>query len=462
MIVRSIFFRQLLSHMAVIVFMALTLSCSVLYFVYQGNLVEREGDLVVRVNNIAAFFMEDLKSGYIPDTREWQLASDAVGAVLWLEDDSGQIIQGLRPNYLKPESYNVSKSLTNPKSQIVLSSEIQNAVIVSVPVTIKEKPGQIIAYYTSESILHLILGRVARFIFFPFSIGIVAAFLLAMLLSRKLTQSIADIASAAKRFSAGYYASRTHTTGNDEIGALGKTFNDMADAILRNQQTRRDFFANVSHELKTPLSCVKATTEALLDGIATNDQERTHYLERILAETDRMSRLVHDITDAEQLESGKMFMKQERIDLATLLINQADKIEPLLKKKSLSLLLRVETDKRYIVGDAGRFEQVFDNLLSNAIRYAPAGSHIGLILTEENEWLRVCVSDQGEGIAEEELPLIWERFYRVDKSRDRSAGGSGLGLPISRGIMEAMGGTITVQSKKGKGTTFLIRIPWQQ
>nr|WP_255711435.1 ATP-binding protein [Pelosinus baikalensis] len=133
----------------------------------------------------------------------------------------------------------------------------------------------------------------------------------------------------------------------------------------------------------------------------------------------------------------------------------------LLKKKNLSLLLRIQTDKRYVLGDADRFAQVLDNLLSNAIRYAPSGSHIGLLLTEENKWLQVSISDQGEGIASEDLPLIWERFYRVDKSRDRSLGGSGLGLSISLGLMEAMGGTITVESEKGKGTMFKIRIPWQ-
>lgn len=268
-----------------------------------------------------------------------------------------------------------------------------------------------------------------------------------------------DIATVAKRFSTGDYASRTCITTKDEIGTLGKTFNAMADAILHTQQTRRDFFSNISHELKTPLSCIKATAEALIDGIAVNDQERTHYLERIVAEADRMSKLVHNIMDIEQLESGKMFVRQEPFDVASLLLHQADTIELLLKKKNLSLL-RIETDKRYVLGDADRFAQVLDNLLSNAIRYAPADSYIGVLLTEESPWLQVCVSDQG--IASEDLPLIWERFYRVDKSRDHSLGGSGLGLSISRGIMEAMGGTITAESEKGKGTMLKIRIPWQK
>jgi len=451
MITRSLLFRQLFSHVAIIIFMALTLSVSVIYFAYQSD----NGDLAIRVRNIAAFFSEDLKGGRIPD-REWELASQATGAVFWLEDNDGQIIQGSPPVDLNAESYTIRNSVDYSK-QFLFSTEAQNAVIISVPVLIGEEPGRLLAYYPLRPVL---LEMIIRSYFFPFIAGLAAAFLLALLLSQKLTRSIADIASAAKRFSAGDYTSRTRYTDKDEIGTLGKTFNAMADAILHIQQTRRNFFSNISHELKTPLSCIKATTEALIDGIAVNDQERTQYLERILAETDRMSRLVHDITDTEQLESGKMFIKQERLDLGALLLNQADKIELLLKKKNLSLLLRLETDKRYVLGDTDRLEQVLNNLLSNAIRYAPSGSRIGLLLTEENKWLQVCVSDQGEGIAEADLPLIWERFYRADKSRNRSSGGSGLGLFISRGLIEAMGGTISAHSQKEEGTRFMIRIPW--
>ena len=453
MIARSLLFRQLFSHVAIILFMALTLLVSVVYYAHQNN----NGDLTIKLRNIAAFFSEDLKTGHISD-REWEIVSQTTGAVLWLEDHDGRIIQGNPPVYSNVEPYTLRNSADYSK-QFLFLSEAQNAVIISVPVLIKDEPGRLFAFY-HFSPLHI--KMIIRSYFFPFIAGLTAAFLLAMLLSRRLTRSIADIAAAAKRFSAGDYSSRTRATEKDEIGTLGNTFNAMADAIFHTQQTSRTFFSNISHELKTPLSCVKATTEALIDGIAVNDQERTHYLERILAETDRMSRLVHDIMDMELLESDQLFIKQERLDIATLLLHQADKIEPLLKKKNISLLLRIETNKRYALGDADRFAQVLDNLLSNAIRHAPSESQIGLILSEETQWLHISVSDQGEGIANEDLPLIWDRFYRVDKSRTRSLGGSGLGLSISRGIMEAMNGTITVESEKAKGTIFRICIPWQK
>ncbi len=453
MTTRSLLFRQLFSHVAIILFMALTLSAFVAYYAYQNN----NGDLTIKIKNLATFFAEDLKTGHIPE-REWELASQATGAVLWLADNDARIIQGSPPDYSDVEPYTLLDSADYTK-QFLFSTISQQAVIISVPVLIKDKPGRLLAYH---QISPFYLNMIIRSYFFPFIAGLTAAFLLAVLLSRRLTRSIADIAAAAKRFSAGDYTSRTRATAKDEIGTLGNTFNAMADAILHTQQTRRTFFSNISHELKTPLSCVKATTEALIDGIAVNEQERTHYLERILAETDRMSRLVHDIMDMEHLESEQMFIKQERLDVAAALLHQADKIEPLLKKKNISLLLRIETDKCYATGDADRLAQVLDNLLSNAIRHAPSASQIGLILTEENQWLQISVSDQGVGIASEDLPMIWERFYRVDKSRNRSLGGSGLGLSISRSLMEAMGGAISVTSETGKGTIFKIRIPWQK
>lgn len=456
---QSIFFRQVISHITVIIFIALTLTGSVVYFIYKGSFTEKEGELKRRVKNIAASFDEELKTGQVPTVREWQLVSNTIGTPLWLEDAAGEVIRGQLPPGYNPEMAKTDASLRRISSKAQLSFDGRGAIAVSVPVSIGDRPGLIVAFYTLNSYQHL-LERLARFYIYPFIVGIIAAIFLGVLLSRKLTRSIADISHAAVRFSAGDYTSRTQTVGEDEIGALGRTFNTMAESIFHTQQTRQDFFANISHELKTPLTCVKSTTEALLDGIAESDADREHYLTRILLEANRMSRLVSDIMDAEQLESGKMKIKQERVDLAALLERQADKMEPQFIQKNLSLNLQISTTHHYVIGDSGRLEQVLDNLMSNAIRHAPVDSAIDLILVEEKEYIQIGVSDQGEGISEEDLPLIGERFYRVDKSRNRASGGSGIGLSITRGLIEAMGGTIAVQSQKRSGTTFKIRMRW--
>jgi len=147
------------------------------------------------------------------------------------------------------------------------------------------------------------------------------------------------------------------------------------------------------------------------------------------------------------------------VDMRAFLEQQSDKIQDLLKTKGLSLMLSLETDRRFVWGDPDRLAQVFDNLLSNAIRHAPQGSNISVAMIEDSNCLKISVTDQGEGMSAEELPLIWNRFYRTDKSRDRSSGGSGLGLPITRSLAEAMGGTISAESSKNQGTTFTLEFP---
>lgn len=455
--IQSIFFRQVVSHILVILFIALTLSGSAIYFIYTGNLIEKKAQVKQLLVNVADTFNEELKNGHIPTVREWQLARNAIGMPLWLEDADGQVLRGqMYPGY-KPANRKTGEAGLQEKPQIAIAFNGLEALVITMPVPIGDRTGFIVAYSALNSNQY-ILERLARFYILPFIVGTIAAILLGVVLSRRLTRSIADIARAADRFSAGDYTSRTSIVGEDEIGSLGQTFNTMADSIFYTQQTRQEFFANISHELKTPLTCIKSTTEALLDGMAENDAEREHYLTRILAESNRMSRLVFDIMDSEQLESGKMKIKQERINLAVLLERQADKVKPQLVRKNVVLDLQMKAEEPYVIGDSCRIDQVLDNLISNAIRYAPPDSQIVLGLTEENQCLRIYVSDHGEGIAEEALPLIWERFYRVDKSRNRSSGGSGLGLSITRGLVEAMGGTIQVQSKKGQGTTFSIKM----
>lgn len=425
------------------------------YVSYNGEFVESKGELSKRVQNVATFFAAELKDDLPIADREWQLAIVASGANLWVEDESGRVLHGSASTQWQQDAYNLRSSPDGSKSQVVFLPDGQSALVMSEPVLIGERQGAVIGYFFFDNI-SLVLQRIMRFYFWPSIVGGGAAVLLGMFLSHNLTRSIADIAAAAKRFSAGEYTSRTRTTGKDEIGALGATFNAMAESITHTQRTRREFFSNISHELKTPISCIKATAEALVDGIGEDEAARNHYLKRILAETDRMARLVSDIMDAEQLESGKLLIWQKKFDMAVLLRQQGDKLYSLLTEKRLVLALDIPHEPCYVLGDEGRMEQVLDNLLSNAIRYSPSGATITVQLRTRDEHLQVLVVDEGEGIAEEELPLIWERFYRTDKSRARTGGGSGLGLGISKDLIEAMGGRIEAYSQKGAGASFII------
>ncbi|MDR3562419.1 MAG: ATP-binding protein [Negativicutes bacterium] len=446
---RSIYFRHLISHLLVILFLVLAMGGLLTFVIYHGN---GPPALHKRASDVAEILGSTSDPSPIPDARTWQLLGKAANATLWLTDTSGNVIGGS-----PPEGWSQNPTGRNgfsPSSPTSDNKLLQTASTVAVPTQMAGKPAILYAAQEGNTLRLMGIGRIIFLI--PFLVGILAAIVLGLLLSRSLTKSIADIATAAAHFSSGDYTSRTTTTGNDELGDLGKNLNAMADSITRSEQTRREFYANISHELKTPLSCIQAITEALIDGIAKTPDDHQQYLRKIHSETLRMSRMIHDLLDLEQLEAGKLTVRRDRVDIQALLSEQADKIQDLLKAKNLSLVLRLETEKHFIWGDPDRLIQVFDNLLSNAIRHAPQGSRISIAMLEENDKVKVSIADQGEGMSVDELPLIWDRFYRTDKSRDRASGGNGLGLPITRSLVEAMGGVIFADSVKNQGTTFTI------
>jgi signal transduction histidine kinase len=446
---RSIFFRHLLSNLLVILVLLLTMAGLLIYVIYNGN---GPPALHKRVSEVADFFAATTEIKQITDTQTWQLINKASNATMWLTDINGNVLGGVPPEGLTADR--LPRTGLPASAQKVTLRPLHHTVIIAVPTNIAGTPAILYAYQDIRNFRTTTFGRLIFWT--PFLVGILAAIVLGFLVSRSLTKSIANIASAAAHFASGDRSSRTTAVGNDELGDLGRNFNAMADSISRSEETRREFYSNVSHELKTPLSCIQAITEALVDGIAKTPDDYQLYLQKINSETLRMSRMLRDLLDMEQLEVGKLHIRQDRVDMHALLSKEADKIQDLLKAKSLSLVLRLETDRRYIKGDADRLTQVFDNLLSNAIRHTAPSSIISIIMTEEDSKLKIAVSDQGEGIDAKDLPLIWERFYRIDKSRDRAAGGSGLGLPITRSLVEAMGGTIAVHSVKNQGTTFII------
>ncbi|TCL58636.1 signal transduction histidine kinase [Hydrogenispora ethanolica] len=459
---RSIFYQQLFSHLTIILFMALSLAGMVFYFlyhVYHGNLQQRQVELRARIVRLADLFEPRLKAGAIPPGREWQLASQALGGRLWLEDFAGRVIGGTRP----PQEVRLPQA-TRPwrkiRQRLYFAATSQgDGLTVATPVALRNGRGKLIAYYSLPSLRRGVLKWLFRFYIFQFGVGLTVALLLGVLLARKITRSIADIAAAAAGFAAGDYQRRTRTTGPDELGQLGRNFNAMAEAIVHHQKSQSEFFTHVSHDLKTPLSCIKATTEALLDGIAATPRELQRYLQNILRESDHMSRLVHELLETARLEAGQIAVRAEPVDLEALLKREAEKLEALIKEKQLALTIRIGAARRRVLADPSRLEQVLDNLLSNAIRYSPPGAPIEIAVLEDEPMVQINIRDHGEGIAEAELPLIWERFYRTDKSRGSDTGGSGLGLFICRGLVEAMGGSVNVQSAKGKGSVFMLRLP---
>ncbi len=225
------------------------------------------------------------------------------------------------------------------------------------------------------------------------------------------------------------------------------------------EKIRQDFISNVSHELKTPLTSIKAMVEVLLEGGADDSKLRKDFLENINQEVDRLSRLVNDLLLLSRLESDKAFLNPVPTDFVSLVTRTVSRFQPRAMKEGLTLTLDIKGEIPPIKVDVNYIDQVISNLIDNAIKYTPSGGKIDVLVEDLGKEVKVSVKDTGIGISKEDLPRVFERFYRGDKSRNLSLGGVGLGLSIVRHIVEAHGGKVGVESSLGKGSTFYFILP---
>jgi two-component system, OmpR family, phosphate regulon sensor histidine kinase PhoR len=233
-------------------------------------------------------------------------------------------------------------------------------------------------------------------------------------------------------------------------------FHDITE-LKKLEQVRKDFVANVSHELKTPITSIKGFSETLLDGAMADKQTLEAFITIILKESDRLQSLVEDLLELSRIEQHGFKLMVENLDLNKQISEAVTMVEASALEKKISLNLKVDRSSTIIPGDVNRLKQVFINLLSNAIAYTPNGGAVNVEIINHSEEAIVLVQDTGIGMDKSEIPRIFERFYRVDKARSRNSGGTGLGLAIVKHIMEAHKGTIEVQSEVGKGTVFTLK-----
>ncbi|OXB92668.1 two-component system histidine kinase PnpS [Parageobacillus galactosidasius] len=246
---------------------------------------------------------------------------------------------------------------------------------------------------------------------------------------------------------------------NDEWKGIVLVFHDITE-LKKLEQMRKDFVANVSHELKTPITSIKGFAETLLDGAMKDEQTLEYFLSIIWKESERLQTLVQDLLDLSKIEQQGFRLHLETVDLADLLREIAVMFQQKAEEKGIDFYLHAPKSV-YMEGDANRIKQIFINLITNALTYTPKGGKVELMIEEKEKEILVHVKDTGIGIDEQEIPRIFERFYRVDKARGRNSGGTGLGLAIVKHLVEAHHGHITVKSTVGKGTTFTVHFPKQ-
>ncbi len=291
------------------------------------------------------------------------------------------------------------------------------------------------------------------------AIGLLFSIVVAWLISRWIAAPLQRMSNAALAVAEGDYRQTLDLDGPQEVQNLANSFNAMVQKVMTSQQVQRDFLANVSHELKTPLTSIQGFAQAMLDGAAVDGEARDHAARVIFEESDRLRRLVEDLLDLARIDAGQIEFKRESVDMQALLKSVVDRLVIPARKKDVILENRVG-ELPPMIGDGDRLAQVFTNLVDNAIKHTPSGRKVTVHADSAQGWISIHVDDAGAGIPDEDLSRIFERFYQVDKARRGGKGrGVGLGLAISRQIVDAHGGRIVAQSAIGKGSRFTVQLP---
>ena len=294
----------------------------------------------------------------------------------------------------------------------------------------------------------------------------IAALSVSVFVSRRIVAPIQRMMKASQRIAEGHYDERVDLPGGnigdgtDELGQLALSFNQMADKLQRTEDMRRQLIGDVAHELRTPLTTIQGSMEGLLDGVLSEGEET---YQQVLKEATRLQKLVRDLRELSRVEADTFVLEPKPLEVIHLIETTRLRLAQQFQEKKVELITEIGEDLPQVLADEDRIGQVLLNLLGNGLQYTPAGGWVRVSASLTSEYVRVMIEDSGIGIKPEHLPHVFTRFYRVDKSRSRVGGGSGIGLTIAKYIVDASGGSIYAQSSgEGKGSTFTFTLPIAQ
>lgn len=285
----------------------------------------------------------------------------------------------------------------------------------------------------------------------------VIALIIGLILTRQIIRPIRTLISGARHISQGNLGHRIDVHSHDEIGELADSFNSMAASLEKGEQSRRQMTADIAHELRTPLTVIDGIVNGIVDDVFPPDQE---HLSSIIEQTSSLTHLISDLRDISLAETGGLKLELSQTDIKELINKVVTGFQASAEEKGINLTFNAESRVKEIEIDSFRIEQVVSNLIRNAIRHVSSGGGIDVNLTDAGSGIIISVLDTGEGISADDLPHVFERFYRSGSSRSRENGGTGLGLAIVKQMTEAHGGNVSIESVPGKGATFRVFLPY--
>jgi two-component system sensor histidine kinase BaeS len=315
--------------------------------------------------------------------------------------------------------------------------------------------------YVPPTVLHHLDRAFGESLALSLGLGIAAATATAAaigwLVATRIVHPVRVLAGAARQVSGGDYGVRVSVAGDDELTVLAGAFNEMADSLASAEQRRRRLLSDVAHELRTPLATIDAYLEGLADGVV---EPRAETWQLLRTETARLNRLSEDIAHVSRAEEHQLDLRLERTRPQQLIETAARAAEPGYDAKGVDLRVEPDHGADEVAVDRDRIAEVLANLLDNALRHTPAGGTVTLAATRDGDSTLLTVTDTGDGLAPDQLEQIFERFYRTDSARSRDRGGSGIGLTISRALVEAHGGRLWAESSgPGEGSRLVCRLP---
>ena len=472
-------FRKYLAAFSVIICISFGVIVVLLYsgldnYAYdiRGNILEDTADSAVRaVNSYMSLMNRDLEYLLTNETEQMQsnvdVWAESSESVVFLTDTDGNILLS-SSNYIsdgRPVPDGVIASLSSGKNEYkvsTLAGFFEDKHLCSMKIIRSaDDSADIAALFVcaSDEQTGELLNSLAGTLLLAISAVFLFVLLSVFFISRKITEPLKKISEAARAFAHGNFEMRVPVKGSDEVASLAVAFNNMADSLERLEDTRRMFIANVSHDLRSPMTSIAGFIDGILDG-AVKPEDREHYLTIVKSEINRLSRLVSSLLDISQIEAGERRFTKRPFDICEMARQILISCEARIEQKNIGIEFDCDQDNMWVYSDEDAIHQVTYNIVDNAVKFANNGSSlsIGIHRSEKDKKVLVSIRNTGEGIASADLPYVFERFYKSDRSRGLDKSGAGLGLFIVKTILESLGETIQAESKEHEYCEFLFTL----
>ncbi len=468
---KSLFSRYFSICVTMILVSIATLGVVLLVFASQYFKVDKFKLLTQNVRQAVTLTLADFKSNdyqYVDSKviqNGYSILGTSIDADIFLVDQSGKTLLCTHQSACVHTTYRMDHSIMEQ----VASGEFQELgnlsglykepyYTVGLPIMTSDgqQLGAVFASTSAESLTAFLMEMLKMFLLSALAV-LIFAFIVIYFVTSQLVKPLQDMVTATESFSKGDFTARVPVEGYDEIGKLAMAFNNMASSLAVLESTRRSFIANVSHELKTPMTTIGGFIDGMLDGTIPPEKQK-QYLTIVSDEVKRLSRLVRSMLGIARIEAGEMSINPQPVDINDLVCRTVFTFEQAIEEKELEIR-GLDVDKVMVSADPDLIHQVVYNLIDNAVKFVNRGGYIEFSYKTEGNMTYIGVKNSGEGISKEEIPRVFDRFYKSDKSRSLDKNGVGLGLHIVRSIINLHSGEIIVRSAQGEYCEFVFSLP---